>query len=117
MVRHCTGCCFACCSTGANTGLGKEAALALSKQGFTIVSACRSVERGLRAAAEVEAAGGRVEVLQLDLASLASVRAFADAFLERHATCDVLLNNAGVMAPPQRQTTADGLELQVRAAS
>jgi NAD(P)-dependent dehydrogenase (short-subunit alcohol dehydrogenase family) len=95
--------------TGANTGLGKVTAQQLSAQGFTVVGACRNVEKGEEAAREFP-----MEVLPLDLSSLTSVRAFAAAFLERYQHCDVLVNNAGVMAPPSRQTTADGFELQVR---
>lgn len=104
--------------TGANTGLGKVTARQLSAQGFTVVAACRSVEKGEEAAKEIKRdGGGTLDVMQLDLASLYSVRAFADAFLQRYSHCDVLLNNAGVMAPPSRLTTADGFELQVRLVS
>jgi retinol dehydrogenase 12 len=102
-----------CVITGANTGLGKEAALVLSQKGFTVVGACRNAERGLQAARDLATAGGAMEIMELDLASLASVRSFAEAFLQRYSRCDVLLNNAGVMAPPERETTADGFELQL----
>ncbi len=66
--------------TGANTGLGKQAALALSRRGMRVIGACRSLERGEAAARDLAAGGGAMEVMQLDLASFASVRAFAAAF-------------------------------------
>ena len=103
--------------TGANTGLGKVTAQQLSAQGFTVVGACRNVEKGEEAAREFQREGGStMDVLPLDLSSLDSVRAFAAAFTQRYQHCDVLINNAGVMAPPSRQTTTDGFELQVRCA-
>ena len=84
--------------TGTNTGLGKQAALELSRDhGFEVVAACRSRERGEAAAAAVAAAGGSMTVMELDLASFASVRRFADDFRASYGRCDVLLNNAGIM--------------------
>jgi retinol dehydrogenase-12 len=101
--------------TGANTGLGKRAALELSRDfGFTVVAACRSLARGEAAAKDVAAAGGAMDVLELDLGSFASVAAFADAFKAKYGRCDVLLNNAGIMAPPSRQLTVDGHEVQLQ---
>jgi retinol dehydrogenase-12 len=103
-----------CVITGANTGLGKQAALELSRKGFRVVGACRSRERGEAAARELAAAGGGMDVMELDLASFASVRAFAGAFEEQYGgRCDVLINNAGIMAPPSRTLTADGHEVQL----
>ena len=98
--------------TGANSGLGKQAALELSRAGWSVVGACRSVERGEAAARELAAQGGGMTVMALDLASLASVRSFAAAFQERHSSLDVLVCNAGVMSPPERRLTEDGFELQ-----
>jgi NAD(P)-dependent dehydrogenase (short-subunit alcohol dehydrogenase family) len=84
--------------TGANTGLGKQAALELSRDhGFEVVGACRSLERGEAAAAAIAAAGGSLTVMELDLASFASIRRFAEAFTSTYGRCDVLLNNAGIM--------------------
>ena len=100
--------------TGANSGLGWETALGLARKRATVVLACRNAESGTAAAARIGsiAPGATVEVLALDLASLASIRAFAEAFHARHRALDVLVNNAGVMALPHR-TTADGFEMHV----
>lgn len=91
--------------TGANSGLGAAAARELANAGATVVLACRDVARGEAAAATIR---GQAEVGALDLADLASVRAFARS-VDR---VDVLVNNAGVMAVP-KQRTADGFELQI----
>jgi NAD(P)-dependent dehydrogenase (short-subunit alcohol dehydrogenase family) len=99
--------------TGANSGLGLVAARELARAGADVVLACRNTEKGEAAAQSIAAAapGAKVEVEALDLSSLASVRAFAERFGAAHEGLDLLINNAGVMAPPRRQT-ADGFELQ-----
>jgi NAD(P)-dependent dehydrogenase (short-subunit alcohol dehydrogenase family) len=99
--------------TGANSGIGYEAALEFARAHVTVVLACRRLESANAAADQIRSAGpGRaVEVMELDLASLASVRAFAEAFKRAHSALDVLVNNAGVMALPYRKT-ADGFEMQ-----
>jgi len=94
--------------TGANTGLGFETARALAEHGATVVLAVRNVEKGKQAAARMT---GDVTVLELDLASLESVRAAAAELHAEHKSIDLLINNAGVMYTP-RQTTRDGFELQ-----
>jgi len=98
--------------TGANSGIGLEATRELARKGATVIMACRSVDRGEAAAAdirkEISAADLRVE--QCDLASLDSIRAFADRLADE--PIDVLVNNAGTMAIP-RQETADGFEMQL----
>jgi NAD(P)-dependent dehydrogenase (short-subunit alcohol dehydrogenase family) len=96
--------------TGANSGLGLVTARELARKGARVVMACRNVTKAHEAAAEIRhaSAGANVEVAELDLSDLASVRAFTDAWT---GDVDLLLNNAGVMAPP-RQETADGFELQ-----
>jgi len=101
--------------TGANSGLGFESATTLARHGATVVMACRDEARCTAAAANIEGAGlsGRVEPMLLDLADLDSVRAFATAFDERHQRLDILMNNGGVMAPPERLTTKQGFELQL----
>jgi NAD(P)-dependent dehydrogenase (short-subunit alcohol dehydrogenase family) len=99
--------------TGSNSGIGFEAAKALATKGATVVMAVRSETKGRTAAEAIRSAGapGSVQVAALDLADLASVRAFADAFKSDHDRLDLLINNAGVMMPPKSQTT-DGFELQ-----
>ena len=100
--------------TGANSGLGLEASSMLAGAGAHVVLACRDPGRAASALASIRAQHPRasVETAALDLASLASVRSFAEAFAGAHDRLDVLLNNAGVMAVPRR-TTADGFELQL----
>lgn len=92
--------------TGANSGIGLPTARALGKVGAHVVLAVRDVAKGETAAASVP---GDREVRHLDLADLASVRAFAEAW---QGDIDVLINNAGVMRTPERRTV-DGFELQV----
>jgi|HubBroStandDraft_1064217.scaffolds.fasta_scaffold35337_1 NAD(P)-dependent dehydrogenase (short-subunit alcohol dehydrogenase family) len=100
--------------TGANSGIGYEAALELAKKGASVVLACRSPERSQAAADRIRAAAPKanLELAPLDLASLRSVRSFADWFQRTHDRLDVLINNAGVMAIP-RQVTEDGFEMQL----
>jgi len=99
--------------TGANSGIGLEAAKGLAARGCTVVLACRDPGRAQAATDQVQAAGpsARVESRALDLASLQSVRAFAEKALADFPRVDLLINNAGVMAPPYTRT-ADGFELQ-----
>src|SRR3954454_15081648 len=92
--------------TGANSGIGLVAARALARAGAHVVLAVRDLSRGRDAAATIE---GSTDVRRLDLADLASVHAFADAW---DGGVDVLINNAGVMAVPERRTK-DGFELQI----
>lgn len=100
--------------TGGNSGIGYHAALKLARKGADVLLACRDRNRGEAAVARLaeEAPGNRVELAILDLASLASVRQFAASELARKRPLHVLINNAGVMAPPRRIETADGFELQ-----
>ena len=98
--------------TGANAGIGFEAAKALARLGATVLLACRDVGKAERAAEAIRAdvAEARVPVVRLDLASLTSVREAADAIRSAYSRLDVLINNAGVMQVPY-QRTADGFEL------
>jgi NAD(P)-dependent dehydrogenase (short-subunit alcohol dehydrogenase family) len=100
--------------TGANSGTGREAARRLAAAGARVVMAVRTVAKGEQARAEIlaEHPGARLEVRRVDLADLASVRELADGLLGEGTPVDVLINNAGVMAPPTRITTADDFELQ-----
>jgi NAD(P)-dependent dehydrogenase (short-subunit alcohol dehydrogenase family) len=91
--------------TGSNSGIGRAAASALAGAGARVVLAVRSPEKGRQAAASMP---GRTEVRELDLASLDSIRAFARDW---EGPIDLLINNAGVMAPPLSRT-AEGFELQ-----
>ncbi|MBO1767321.1 oxidoreductase [Allobranchiibius sp. GilTou38] len=92
--------------TGANSGIGRHEAAQLAEHGARVVLAVRDVDSG-RAAAE--GMKGDVRVAHLDLASLASVRAFAEGIEE---PLDLLVNNAGLMEPPRYRETVDGHELQ-----
>ena len=100
--------------TGATSGLGKETARVLALKGATVVLAVRNAEKGAAAAEDLRAAapGAEIEVRALDLADLASVRAFAETFAADRDRLDMLINNAGVMFPPYTKTV-DGFELQM----
>jgi NAD(P)-dependent dehydrogenase (short-subunit alcohol dehydrogenase family) len=100
--------------TGANSGLGLSAARELARRGAHVVLACRDLKKGAQAQSAIEARvpDATVELAALDLADLGSVKAFAQDFLAApHPGLDLLVNNAGLMAPPRRQTK-DGFELQ-----
>jgi retinol dehydrogenase-12 len=101
-----------CIVTGGNTGIGKATVEGLARRGATVVIACRDVDKGKAALDEVAAKTGSkdLHVMQLDLASLKSVRAFAAAFIAKFSRLDVLVENAGVLTG-KRQLTADGLEM------
>ena len=100
--------------TGANSGVGKAAAIQLAVLGATVILACRSVERGNQAAAEVKAISSNqnIEFMQLDLSSQISIRTFADEFNTRFARLDVLIHNAANFDLTQKQPmiTSDGVE-------
>lgn len=99
--------------TGANSGLGYEAALALAGAGAHVVLACRDQGKGRAAEQQIRAAHPRAStaLMALDLASLTDIRRFADELQAACPQIHVLMNNAGVMALPYRQT-ADGFEMQ-----
>ena len=100
--------------TGATGGLGLETALVLAGKGAEVVLAARNPAKGAEAERLIRSrhpdAAVRFELL--DLASLASVRAFAERHLATGRPIDILIDNAGVMALPTRQTTVDGFEMQ-----
>ena len=91
--------------TGASSGLGVETVRALASVGARVIMPVRSREAGEKAAAELRAAtkNEAIEVADLDLGNYRSVRAFADAFVKRGAPLDLLINNAGIMATPERR--------------
>ncbi len=99
--------------TGASAGLGAETARALAAHGAEVVMAVRDIPKAERAAEAIRATGpnAKMEFRELDLASLASVRACADALLAEGKPIDLLIANAGIMACPQG-VTADGFETQ-----
>ncbi|CAN9504171.1 unnamed protein product [Ophioblennius macclurei] len=96
--------------TGSNTGIGKTTAIDLAKRGARVILACRSEQRGMSALQEVKKVTGSNQVvfMQLDLASLKSVRSFAETFLNTESRLDILINNAGVY---MQGRTQDGLGL------
>ncbi|KRB40556.1 SDR family NAD(P)-dependent oxidoreductase [Phenylobacterium sp. Root700] len=100
--------------TGASAGLGVETARALAARGAHVVGAARDLakaERATQAVRDQAAHGGALELVELDLADLASVRACADALLADGKAFDIIITNAGVMATPLGRT-ADGFEIQ-----
>ncbi len=100
--------------TGGNSGIGYEAALQLAAHGADTILACRNLKKaGAAAEAIVEAyPDAKVEAMELDLASLASIEEFAEGLPKKRDRLDVLCNNAGVMALPKCKT-ADGFEMQI----
>ena len=97
--------------TGANSGIGYASSLALAEKGATIIMACRNAEKAQQAMEKIKAAvpSAKVETMQLDLASLKSVREFADAFKKKYDRLDVLVNNGGPIIAKQ-SVTEDGFE-------
>ncbi|XP_053701026.1 dehydrogenase/reductase SDR family member 13-like isoform X2 [Synchiropus splendidus] len=97
--------------TGGNTGIGKATALHLTRRGARVVLACRSREKAEAAIADIQQATGSADVLymHLDLASLRSVRSFAETFLKSESRLDLLINNAGLVNDGR---TEDGFGIQ-----
>ncbi len=100
--------------TGANSGIGLETARAMAEKGARVVMACRNLEKGTGAAESIRTRNPEVdlEVMELDLSDLASVKTFVESYTGRYDALDFLINNAGVMMIPERQETADGFEMQ-----
>ncbi len=98
--------------TGGNAGIGKETAVGLASKGAHVVLTSRDATRGVDAVTEIKQRSGNdaVDVMALDLASLASVREFAAAFLNRYDRLDVLIDNAGLVLA-SRRVTEDGNEM------
>ncbi|XP_055310369.1 retinol dehydrogenase 12-like isoform X2 [Sitodiplosis mosellana] len=101
--------------TGANTGIGRETALDLAKRGGRVYLACRDLTKADTARMEIIHQSGNKSVFtkHLDLTSFESIRKFVDEFKKCESKLHILINNAGVMAIPNRQTTKDGLEMQI----
>ena len=99
--------------TGANSGIGFETAKVLAEKGATVIMACRNLGKANPKADAIRAAhsGAEVEVMELDLSDLDSVRQFANAFRTKYSRLDLLINNAGIMVPPYGKT-AQGFETQ-----
>jgi NAD(P)-dependent dehydrogenase (short-subunit alcohol dehydrogenase family) len=98
--------------TGANSGIGKETARALAKMGARVVMVCRDHGKGAAALAEIRsvATGATPELMECDMASQASIRRFAAAYVDRFDRLDVLVNNAGSTFP-RRELSQDGVEM------
>lgn len=99
--------------TGANSGIGFEAAKALAEKNAQVILACRNEERAEDAVQRIRGSfpGAGVSYMKLDLSDLSSVRDFSKRFSKDYGRLDILINNAGVMAPPYSKTR-DGFELQ-----
>jgi NAD(P)-dependent dehydrogenase (short-subunit alcohol dehydrogenase family) len=99
--------------TGGSSGLGQETARALAAHGAHVVFTARDVAKGGSVAAAIRESSGnqKVEVMDVELGSMASIRSFAERFLTHHPRLDVLIDNAGVMACPFARTS-DGFEMQ-----
>ncbi|MBL3658396.1 oxidoreductase [Fulvivirga sediminis] len=100
--------------TGATSGLGKEASRVLAEKGATVIMAIRNTEKGEKVAHEIrkEHSKAKLEIKELDLASLKSVEKFSKEFIEQYDQLHILINNAGVMMCPYSKT-ADGFEIQM----
>lgn len=100
--------------TGANSGIGLETAAGLAARGATVIMACRNLAKAEKAADSLRTRQlpGEIRLMQLDVANLSSVRAFAEAFSEQYSSLDLLINNAGVMGATKILRTKDGFESQ-----
>ncbi|XP_017261834.1 retinol dehydrogenase 12, like [Kryptolebias marmoratus] len=100
--------------TGANTGIGKETAIDLSKRGARVILACRDMEKAQAAVKEIAESSGNDDVIcmKLDLSDSKSIREFAEAVNKNEPKLNLLINNAGVMVCPYGKT-ADGFEMQI----
>ncbi len=100
--------------TGSTEGIGYEDALALSSAGWKVIIMGRNAQKGADAVAKILQTNPKAQVSfeKIDLADLSSIKAFADRMMARGEAINVLINNAGVMTPPNRLETVDGFELQ-----
>jgi NAD(P)-dependent dehydrogenase (short-subunit alcohol dehydrogenase family) len=100
--------------TGANSGLGFSTTKILAEHGAKVVMACRSLDKAEQAKEEIEKEVDEpdLEVMELDLSDLESVKSFSEEFKQKYDSLDILCNNAGLMALPRRETE-DGFEMQL----
>lgn len=101
--------------TGANSGIGLTTTKALLQAGGEVVMAVRSPEKGQAALSEIKQSlpNASVSLMQVDLSDLDSVSVFCESFKKQYDSLDVLINNAGIMFPNERQLSAQGFELQL----
>jgi len=100
--------------TGANSGIGKETAAELARLGATVILACRDIDKTLAVVSELQSKTDNpsIDFIQLDLSDMSSIRGFVEEFKSRYDRLDVLINNAGIVALPERKLTKDGFEVQ-----
>ncbi len=100
--------------TGANTGIGYETALGLSQTGMKVIMACRNLDKAQQAKKTILAKvpHADLDIIELDLGQLSSIRAFAETYRQRYSHLDLLINNAGIMVPPYTKTE-EGFESQM----
>jgi NAD(P)-dependent dehydrogenase (short-subunit alcohol dehydrogenase family) len=100
--------------TGATSGIGLEAAKVLSEKGAKIVLPVRNLEKGTRAEQEIKQRfkSANITLMKLDISDLDSIRIFANEFKVKYSKLDLLLNNAGIMWTPKKETSKQGQELQ-----
>ncbi|MFD2968763.1 SDR family oxidoreductase [Sphingobacterium bambusae] len=100
--------------TGSTEGIGYEDALALSSAGWKVIMMGRNVQKGSDAIDKIQQVNPKAKITfeEIDLADLSSVLSFADRMIAKGQPIDLLINNAGIMTPPQRLETKDGFELQ-----
>lgn len=100
--------------TGASSGIGLETARVLAQHGAHVIMAVRNLEKALPLVARLQKdSKGKVEAELVDLESLESVRSFAKAFVQRHTSLDLLINNAGIMTPATFWRSPDGFDMQM----
>lgn len=99
--------------TGGNSGIGVESVSTLALANFNVVLCARNIESANEVVDSLPSSlREKVRIQKLDLADMKSIQAATDEIIEKEGKIDVLLNNAGVMSPPKRETTAQALELQ-----
>lgn len=100
--------------TGANSGLGLEAAKVLTLKGANVIMAVRDIDKGQKAINNIltNSPNAKIELMELDLANIESIRNFTNNFKSKYSSVHILLNNAGIMWPPKRVATKQGWESQ-----